>query len=95
MISRERAEEALKIVQRLHRDESDPDDVFAFREYQQIKQQYEIDKHNEVSWKEMFVRASYRKRMIIGAIVMFGSQTTGTTVIASKSSLDHQDSQDD
>ncbi|KAK5257668.1 hypothetical protein LTR40_009439 [Exophiala xenobiotica] len=30
----------------------------------------------------MFVRGSYRKRVIIGAIVMFGSQTTGTTVIA-------------
>ncbi|KAK5451746.1 hypothetical protein LTS15_008006 [Exophiala xenobiotica] len=82
LISRGRAEEALKIVQRLHRDETDPEDVFAFREYQQIKQQYEIDKHNEVSWKEMFVRGSYRKRVIIGAIVMFGSQTTGTTVIA-------------
>lgn len=57
--------------------------MFAFREYQQIKQQYEIDKNNEVSWKEMFVKGSYRKRVIIGAIVMFGSQTTGTTVIAS------------
>lgn len=83
VISRERADEALKIVQRLHRDETDPDDVFAFREYQQMKQQYEIDKNNEVSWKEMFMRPSYRKRVIIGAIVMFGSQTTGTTVIAS------------
>lgn len=83
MISRQRADEALRVVQRLHRDETDPDDVFAFREYQQIKQQYEIDKSNEVTWKEMFSRPSYRKRMIIGAIVMFGSQTTGTTVIAS------------
>lgn len=82
VISRERSDEALKIVQRLHRDETDPDDVFAFREYQQMKTQYEIDRANSVSWKEMFTRPSYRKRIIIGAIVMFGSQTTGTTVIA-------------
>ncbi|RFU26551.1 hypothetical protein B7463_g9784, partial [Scytalidium lignicola] len=82
LISSERSEEALRIVQRLHRDETDPDDIFAFREYQQMKQQYEIDKNNKVSWKEMFVKPSFRKRVIIGAIVMFGSQTTGTTVIA-------------
>ncbi|KAJ9613070.1 hypothetical protein H2200_003011 [Cladophialophora chaetospira] len=82
VISQERSDEALKIVQRLHRDETDPNDVFAFREYQQMKQQFEIDKNNEVSWGEMFAKSSYRKRLIIGAIVMFGSQTTGTTVIA-------------
>lgn len=82
-MSRERSEEALRIIQRLHRDESDPDNTFAYREYQQIRQQYEIDKKNEVSWKDMFVKASYRKRVIIGVIVMFASQTTGTTVIAS------------
>ncbi|KAL1981874.1 hypothetical protein VTN96DRAFT_2061 [Rasamsonia emersonii] len=82
LISRERSDEALRIIQRLHRDESDPDNTFAYREYQQIRQQYEIDKKNEVSWKDMFVKASYRKRVIIGVIVMFASQTTGTTVIA-------------
>ncbi|KAK2801045.1 hypothetical protein FQN51_005609 [Onygenales sp. PD_10] len=81
VISKGRPEEALKIVERLHRDETDPDDVFAYREYQQIKQQFEIDKKNEVSWKEMFVKKSYRKRLIIGFMVMFASQTTGTTVI--------------
>ncbi|KAK2752804.1 hypothetical protein FQN55_005936 [Onygenales sp. PD_40] len=81
LISKGRPEEALKIVERLHRDETDPDDVFAYREYQQIKQQFEIDKKNEVSWKEMFVKKSYRKRLIIGFMVMFASQTTGTTVI--------------
>jgi hypothetical protein len=85
VISRERPDEALRIIQRLHRDKADPDNVFAYREYQQIKQQYQIDKKNEVSWKDMFVKASYRKRVIIGVIVMFASQTTGTTVIASTS----------
>jgi MFS family permease len=84
VIAKGRSEEALKIVQRLHRDETDPHNVFAYREYQQIRQQYEIDKRNEVSWKEMFVRPSYRKRLIIGFTVMFASQTTGTTVINSR-----------
>jgi hypothetical protein len=67
----------------LHRDVDDPDNSFAYREYTQIRQQYDIDKQNEVSWKEMFVKPSYRKRIIIGFTVMFASQTTGTTVISS------------
>jgi hypothetical protein len=83
VISRARSEEALRIVQRLHHDETDPHNIFAYREYQQIRQQYEIDKQNEISWKEMFVKPSYRKRLIIGFTVMFASQTTGTTVINS------------
>jgi predicted membrane GTPase involved in stress response len=85
VISKDRDDEALKIVTKLHSDATDPDNEFAYREYMQIRQQYDIDKRNEVSWKEMFVKPSYRKRMFIGFTVMFASQTTGTTVISSKS----------
>ncbi|KAG0649889.1 High-affinity glucose transporter [Hyphodiscus hymeniophilus] len=81
LISKGNVDQAFNIIQRLHRDETDPNDVFAFREFEQIKEQYAIDKDNEVSWKEMFVKPSYRKRLIIGFTVMFASQTTGTTVI--------------
>lgn len=84
VISRDRSEEALEIVKKLHQDPSDPDNIFAFREYQQIRQQFEIDRRSAVSWTQMFTKSSYRKRMIIGFIVLFGSQTTATTVIASK-----------
>lgn len=83
VISRDRSEEALAIVKRLHRDPNDLDDSFAVREFQQIRQQFEIDRLSAVSWKQMFTKPSYRKRMIIGFIVLFGAQTTGTTVIAS------------
>jgi len=85
VISKDRDEEAIKIVNKLHRDEDDPENTFANREYMQIRMQYDLDKQNEVSWKEMFVKPSYRKRVIIGFTVMFASQTTGTTVISSKS----------
>lgn len=84
MISKDRDDEALKVVHKLHRDSHDPDNAFAYREFMQIRQQYDIDKQNEVSWREMFIKPSYRKRIIIGFIVMFASQTTGTTVISSK-----------
>ncbi|KAL1849896.1 hypothetical protein VTK73DRAFT_9790 [Phialemonium thermophilum] len=82
LISQDRSEEALAVVRKLHHDPQNPDDTFAFREYQQIRQQYEIDRRNEVSWIQLFAKPSYRKRMIIGFIVLFGAQTTGTTVIA-------------
>lgn len=45
----------------------------------QIKQQYLIEKINELSWKDVFVKSSYRKPVITEAIVMFGSQTSVTT----------------
>ena len=89
MISKGRHDDALRIVQKLHHDKRDPSDAFAYNEFMQIKQQYEIDKANRVTWKEMFTRPSYRKRLIIGFMVMFASQTTGTTVINSQS-LSHQ-----
>lgn len=84
MISKGRPEEALQIILKLHKDEHDSENVFAYREFEQIKQQHIIDKENEVSWKDMFLKKSYRKRLIIGFVVMFASQTTGTTVINSK-----------
>ncbi|CAK7267422.1 hypothetical protein SEPCBS119000_002538 [Sporothrix epigloea] len=82
LISRDRAEEALAIVRRLHHNPEDPDDTYAVREYHQILQQHEIDRKFNVSWYELFAKPSYRKRMIIGFVVLFGAQTTGTTVIA-------------
>ncbi|OAA60346.1 General substrate transporter [Niveomyces insectorum RCEF 264] len=82
LISQDRDEEALAVVRKLHHDPTNPDDTFAFREYQQIRQQFEIDRRNEVSLYQLFAKPSYRKRMIIGFIVLFGAQTTGTTVIA-------------
>ncbi|ERS97293.1 Sugar transporter family protein [Sporothrix schenckii 1099-18] len=82
LIAQDRAEEALAIVRRLHHDPKDPDDAYAVREYHQILQQHEIDRKFNVSWYELFAKPSYRKRMIIGFVVLFGAQTTGTTVIA-------------
>lgn len=84
MISKGKPEEALQIILKLHKDEHDSENAFAYREFEQIKQQHIIDKENEVSWKDMFLKKSYRKRLIIGFVVMFASQTTGTTVINSK-----------
>ncbi|CAK7210027.1 hypothetical protein SCUCBS95973_000653 [Sporothrix curviconia] len=82
LVAQDRAEEALAIVRRLHQHPKDPDDAYAVREYHQILQQHDIDRKFNVSWYELFAKPSYRKRMAIGFIVLFGAQTTGTTVIA-------------
>ena len=83
------------IVRRLHHDPKDPDDSYAVREYHQILQQHEIDRKFNVSWYELFAKPSYRRRMIIGFIVLFGAQTTGTTVIASTCCLHYYSVHDD
>jgi sugar porter (SP) family MFS transporter len=80
LISQDRRDEALAIVQRLHADKNG-DNSFALREFKQIESQFEIDNAKHVSYKDMLIKRSYRKRAIIGFAVMFAPQTTGTTVI--------------
>ena len=79
-----RNEEAVRVLERLHRDGSDPEHHFAHREYAQIKEQHEEDEKNKVTWKQMWTVPSYRRRTALAAFIMFGSQMTITLITASE-----------
>lgn len=54
-------------------------------EFQLLRAQLIHEKHNAVSFIELFRRPSLRKRCMIGFLTMFGAQGTATLVINSMS----------
>ncbi|OAL29224.1 hypothetical protein AYO22_02118 [Fonsecaea multimorphosa] len=76
-----RHEEALQVIQRLHRDPSDPEDSSAQAEFIQIRAQVEKDKEQKSGYVRMFTKPSWRKRSLLVLFLMFGSQATGVNGI--------------
>ncbi|KAJ9625455.1 hypothetical protein H2204_010317 [Knufia peltigerae] len=81
LMERDRKDESLKVLHKIHTDLSDPEGHFAHREYRQIAQQIELEKTLPSSWASIFAIPSYRKRCLIGFSCMFFAQCTGTQVI--------------
>ena len=76
-----RVEEASEIVMKLHHVEGDPDQEFARGEFYQMQKQTEFDMSLKPTWKQMFTKASYRKRTILACGFGFFGQSTGVLVI--------------
>ncbi|KIW17965.1 hypothetical protein PV08_05160 [Exophiala spinifera] len=76
-----RSEEAFCIVQRLHRNESDIETEFVLAEFQIMRSQVEFDASLDSSWRILFTRPSYRRRLLLSASVLFILYSTGTQVI--------------
>ncbi|CAK7201478.1 hypothetical protein SEUCBS139899_004182 [Sporothrix eucalyptigena] len=85
LVSNGRKEEAWAILARLHYDPKDPEQSFAHREFAQITQQIALDKstYGDVGYVDLFTRPHFRKRTLIGALVMWASQANGAIVIYS------------
>ena len=60
-----RDEEAKAILFKLHADPTDPDNEVANAEFYQIQKQIAIDRTLGSSWKQMFMKPSYRKRALL------------------------------
>lgn len=72
-----RADEAWVVIQKLHLDVDDSQDVAARAEYIQIQKQVEHDKKFDASYLRMFTVPSWRKRTILAILVMFAVQSAG------------------
>lgn len=83
-MERDRGEECLAVLHKIHADASDPGGEFAQREYDQIRNQITYEKGLPSSWGSIFTIPSYRKRLFVGFGCMFFAQCTGTQVINSK-----------
>lgn len=82
MINRDRHDEALRVLTRLHRNKEDPDNLFAHREYLQIREQHDEDEQNKATWAQIWTVPSYRRRQLVGIFIMFGSQLTATLIVS-------------
>lgn len=79
-------EEANAVLHRIHRDASDPEGLFAEREFRDIKEQCELENTTGAgTYKQLFTGRHNLKRLALGFATMFGQQCTGTIVINSKS----------
>lgn len=83
MLNKDRHDQALKVLMRLHHHASDPDHTFAHQEYRQIKEQHEEDEKNKATWAQMWTVKSYRRRSLLSFFVMFGSQMTSILIASS------------
>ncbi|KAL1887964.1 hypothetical protein Sste5346_009846 [Sporothrix stenoceras] len=85
LVSNGRRDEAWAILSRLHYDPKDPEQSFANREFAQITQQIELDQqtYGDCGYVDLFTRPHFRKRTLIGALVMWASQANGAIVIYS------------
>jgi MFS family permease len=76
-----RVDEAREIVMRLHHVKDDPDQEYARGEFYQMQKQTEFDQTLNPTWRQMFVRPSYRKRSIMACGFAFIGQSTAVLVI--------------
>jgi hypothetical protein len=66
---------------KLHHTPDDPDQEYARTEFYQMQKQTEHDQKLEPSWKLMFTKASYRKRVILACAFAFIGQSTAVLVV--------------
>ena len=66
-----RHELALEVIQRLHRDPTDPGDSAAQAEFMQIQAQVEKDKEQKSGYIQMFTKPSWRKRSLLVLFIMY------------------------
>lgn len=63
-------DEALQVIQRLHRDPEDPSNGAAHAEFLQIHAQVEKDKEEKSGYIRMFTKPSWRKRSLLVLFMM-------------------------
>lgn len=76
-----RPEEAHQILIKLHTNKNDPNHELAEAEFYQINRQIAIDRTLSSSWKDMFMKPSYRKRSLLAIGTTAIIQCSGVLVI--------------
>jgi hypothetical protein len=61
----DRYEECLAVLRQIHGNSDDASDSFFAREFHQIRAQIELEKREKVSIKDIVLKASYRKRVLL------------------------------
>ena len=80
---KDRGEEALAILRRLHSTNKGQSEDFAETEYQQIRGQVEFDRAHSATYWEIFTKPSYRKRALYTICLEWCIASSGVLVINS------------
>lgn len=87
LLMKGRTEEAWQVISKLHYDPNDPDQEYSRGEFYQMQKQTELDRTLNPTWKQMFMKPSYRKRVILGTGFAFLGQSTAVLVVNNYVSL--------
>lgn len=81
LIQKGRYDAAKAVIERLHSDIG-ADMNFAEREFEQIRQQIDFEREVTIkSWWALFIKPSYRRRLLLGIGLQVFLQTTGVNVV--------------
>ena len=64
LIWKDRREEALQLLKKLHHDPSDPSENGAVAEFTQIVRQVDLDRETSSSFYQLFKRPTWRRRAL-------------------------------
>jgi len=79
---KDKHDQAYQVIERLHRDPNDPQQILAKEEFYSMQKQIEMDRlKGNGSYKELFTVPANRKRCLLGFLTLFGGQCTATIVI--------------
>ena len=83
VLTRNKNDEAWKIISRLHGAADDEDQIYAREEFYQMTQQVQVDASawDQGGNRQLFSKPSYRKRMWMGFFIQYAAQTTGAMVV--------------
>ncbi|KAJ5951526.1 uncharacterized protein N7479_009939 [Penicillium vulpinum] len=81
LLMKGRTEDARKITLKLHKEADTGATEYAEAQFEQMYLQAEVDRTLNPTWREMFLRPSYRKRAIVAIAFAFIGHSTGVTVI--------------
>lgn len=81
LLMKGRTDEAWEVISKLHADLNDPDQEYARGEFYQMQKQTEMDRTLDPTWRQMFEKPSYRKRVVMGMLFAFIGQSTAILVV--------------
>ncbi|KAM0748240.1 general substrate transporter [Meredithblackwellia eburnea MCA 4105] len=81
LISKNRNEEALTILARLHAN-GDKEDELVVNEFQEIETAIALERQNSTSWASLFATSANRRRMLVLTIIATGTQWLGLGILS-------------
>jgi hypothetical protein len=81
LLEKERDDEAIAVIKRLHGNNGEDDSVFR-AEYTQMREQIRFEKSvSNIGWGEVFRTPSNRKRLLLAVLVQVFTQLSGINVV--------------
>ncbi|KZO89790.1 MFS general substrate transporter [Calocera viscosa TUFC12733] len=83
LAARGETDQVHEICKKIHKSKADPDHIYANLESREIIMQADLERHLDSSWRIMFTKRSYLKRLIFAALVTSTMNFSGIQAVTS------------